>query len=206
MMIAASAGETVSQVGGGICQVSSTLYYCALLGDLEIVTRQNHSYVSSYIDPGLDATVSWGGPDFRFRNNTAYPIRIEAEVSGGYVSIRLMGTDEKDYYIKLEYTIVATEEYATVYEEYPADNAKGYTDGQVLQYGVNGMTVKSYKCRYDKETNELISRDYEATSRYKKKDHILVTIKPEETQPPETSEPTEESTAPSDTPAEENTP
>ena len=56
-------GATVNELGGGICQVSSTLYYCTLIADLEIVTRTAHSYVSSYIPYGMDATVSWGGPN-----------------------------------------------------------------------------------------------------------------------------------------------
>ena len=125
-------GETVSEIGGGICQVSSTLYYCTLLADLEIVTREAHSYVSNYMPYGMDATVSWNGPDFRFRNNTEYPIRIEAEVADGYVKIRLVGTDTKDYYVKMEYEIVGWEAYETVHKEFAPDNEKGYKDGDVV--------------------------------------------------------------------------
>ena len=69
-------GETVDEIGGGICQTSSTLYYAALLSNLEIVKRDCHRYAPSYITFGCDATVSWGGPDFIFRNNTNYPIKI----------------------------------------------------------------------------------------------------------------------------------
>ena len=74
-------------LGGGICQISSTLYYSTLFADLEIVRRYNHGYVSDYIDPGMDATVTWGGADFRFKNNTDYPIRIEAWRADGYVNV-----------------------------------------------------------------------------------------------------------------------
>ena len=69
-------GETVETVGGGICQVSSTIYYAALLGNLEIVERYAHRYVVTYMPLGMDATVSWGGPEFKFRNDTLYPIRL----------------------------------------------------------------------------------------------------------------------------------
>ena len=200
---ALSAGTSTTEIGGGICQVSSTLYYCTLLSDLEILARRSHSLPSSYMPMmGVDATVSWGGPDFRFRNNTNYPIRIEAGVSGGYVKIKLVGTDEKDYYVKMEAKIVDTESPQTIEEKYTAAEAKakGYKDGQVKQQGVTGYTVYSYKCKYDKETDELISRDYEATSNYVKKDKIVIVVESEETDPPATeaptTPPTEEPTTP----------
>ena len=190
---ALQAGTSTTEVGGGICQVSSTLYYCTLLSDLEIVTRRSHSLPSSYMPMmGIDATVSWGGPDFRFKNNTNYPIRIEAEVSGGYVKVKLVGTDEKDYYVKMESKIVEVLNPDTVKETYtPAEaKANGYKNGQVKQQGVTGYTVYSYKCKYDKETDELISREYEATSNYVKKDKIVIVVEAEETEPPATEAPT----------------
>lgn len=200
---ALSAGTATTEVGGGICQVSSTLYYACLLSDMEIVTRRSHSLPSSYMPMmGVDATVSWGGPEFRFRNNTDYPVRIEAEVADGKVKIKLIGTDEKSYYIKMEVKIVEILNFKTVEETYTAAEAAaaGYTNGQVKQQGVTGYTVYSYKCKYDKETNELISRDYEATSNYVKKDKIVIVVLPEETEPPTTEAPTEPP-VPTDPPA-----
>ena len=191
---ALNSGTATTEVGGGICQVSSTLYYGCLLADLEIVTRRSHSLPSSYMPMmGIDATVSWGGPEFRFKNNTNYPIRIEAEVSGGKVKVKLIGTDEKDYYVKMDYKVVEIMNPQTVEEEYTAAEAKalGYTNGQVKQQGVTGYTVYSYKCKYDKETDELISREYEATSNYVKKDKIVIVVIPDETEPPTTEAPTE---------------
>ena len=196
---ALSAGTSTTEVGGGICQVSSTLYYACLLSDMEIVTRRSHSLPSSYMPiMGIDATVSWGGPDFRFKNNTNYPVRIEAEVSGGYVKVKLIGTDEKDYYIKMEAKTVEVLNPATIEEEYTAAEAKalGYTNGQVKQQPVTGYTVYSYKCKYDKETDQLISRDYEATSNYVKKDKIVIVVIPDETEPPATQAPTTPPTTP----------
>lgn len=180
-------GQTVSQIGGGICQVSSTLYYCTLIADLEIVKRSPHSYVSSYMPMGMDAAVSWGGPEFIFRNNTNYPIRIDAEVKGDNVCIKLIGTDEKDYYIKMEYEIIGTRYPETVYEEYESDNPKGYWDGQVIQTAYTGYTVKTFKCKYNKQTDELISRDFCVKSVYKHRDQVIAKIVEKETTPPETT-------------------
>ena len=186
-----SGGKTVQTLGGGICQVSSTIYYCTLIADLEIVSRTAHSYTSSYMPLGMDATVSWGGPEFRFKNNTNYPIRIEAEVSGGYVKIKLIGTDEKDYYIEMEYETLSNTYATTVYEEYAPNNPEGYKDGEVIQTAYNGCTVQTYKCKYDKETKELISREEEALSKYKKRDKIICKIvtAPAPTEAPAATEP-----------------
>lgn len=179
-------GETVQTYGGGICQTSSSLYYCALLADLEIVSRSNHGFVSSYMPLGMDATVDWNGPDFQFRNNTEFPIRIEASASGGNVTVKLIGTDTKDYYVEMEYEVLSTTKPKTVEEE--VEPGSGYKDGQVKTTPYTGYKVQTYKCKYDKETNELISREKEAYSSYSKRDKVVYKIK--ETEP--TTEPTEE--------------
>jgi hypothetical protein len=147
---------------------------------------------------GIDATVSWGGPEFRFKNNTNYPVRIEAEVANNKVKVTLVGTDEKSYYIKMEAKIVDSKKPETIEEEYTAAEAKalGYTNGYVKQQPTTGYTVYSYKCKYDKETDKLISRDYEATSSYVKKDKIVIVVIPEATEPPATEAPTTPPTTP----------
>ncbi len=186
-----SSGETVKTLGGGICQVSSTLYYCTLIADLQIVNRSPHSYVSSYMPMGMDATVSWGGPHFTFKNSTNYPIRIEAKVEDGYVKIQLIGTDEKDYYVEMEYEVIGSESPETIYREYEPDNADGYKDGDVITTAYKGYTVRTYKLKYDKETKELISREEDRVSRYKKRDKVVAKVN-EPTEPPtEAPEPTE---------------
>ena len=187
-----SAGLTVKTLGGGICQVSSTLYYCTLLADLEIVTRSPHSYVSSYMPMGTDATVSWGGPDFAFKNSTNYPIRIEAKVEDGFVHVQLVGTDEKDYYIEMEYEVIGREDPDVVYQDVKEDNPDGYEDGDTIVSAYTGYTVKTYKVKYDKETDELIAREYDRTSRYKKRDKVVARIE-------KPTEPPTEAPAPDDT-------
>ena len=167
-------GETVDTVGGGICQISSSLYYCALLADLEIVDRKNHGYVSSYMPKGMDATVSWPSLDFKFKNNMDYPIRIEAYSNGGTTTVSIYGTDERDYYVKMEYEVLRTIPFSVVYETKSAGS--GYSDGKVLTTPYTGYDVKSYRCKYDKATNELISRTFEANSNYRKRDKVVVRI------------------------------
>ena len=180
-----SSGKTVQDVGGGVCQVSSTIYYCCLISDLEIINRMPHSYESSYMPLGMDATVNWGGPDFTFKNNTNFPIRIETWVADGYVHCKLVGTDEKDYYIEMEYEITGTAGYSIIYEEYPKNNPEGYKDGEVIQTPYKGYWVNTYKLKYDKETGELISREFDRESIYKKRDKIIAKIvkTPDPTEP-----------------------
>ena len=169
-------GATVETVGGGICQPSSTLYHCCLLADLEITLRDCHMYAVSYLPLGIDATISWGAYDYRFRNNTNYPIRIEAWMADGYVHVQLVGTDEKDYYVKMENYVDSVISYKTVYEEMYADNPEGYEDGEQITSPYTGYKVYTYRCKYDKETDELISRDYEDYSEYWARDEVIVKI------------------------------
>ena len=187
-------GKTVDTVGGGICQVSSTLYYACLKADLEIVERYAHGYTVSYMPYGMDATVSWGTLDYKFKNNTDYPIRIEAWVSDGQVHVKLMGTDTKDYYVKMTYeTVDGPHEGKVVYEDYKPDNKEGYVDGEVIQTAYTGRTVKSYRVKYSKATDEQISSTYEATSRYKSRDKIIARVEtPAPTEPPATEAPATE--------------
>lgn len=84
-------GRQTEGVGGGVCQVSSTLYSAALYANLEIVERRSHSLTVAYVPKGQDATVSYGSVDFKFRNNTENPIKIEAVASGGQCKVRILG-------------------------------------------------------------------------------------------------------------------
>lgn len=203
--------QTINTIGGGICQVSSTLYYCALMSDLEITSRINHGFLNTYVPMGMDATVSWGGPEFRFRNDLQYPIRIEAHASGGEVTIKLWGTDTRDYYVKMDYTVLYTKNYQVIEQEMPENNSKGYRDGDVIITPYTGYKVVTYRCKYDKQTNKLLSKVKEAESVYNKRDLVICKIVPEETIPPsqETTPPTEASAPPTEEtmpPPEETTP
>ena len=183
--------ETVNTLGGGICQGSTTLYNCVLQADLEIIEANQHTFISSYVDPGLDAMVSWGTSDLRFVNSTNWPIRVEAYRKEGKMTMRIYGTDEKDYYIKMTYKVMGSTAYETEYKEIdPDNNPKGYKDGQVITTPYVGYYVISYKNKYDKETDELIETKVERESRYSKRDKVIakLLVKEEEEKPTEPTE------------------
>jgi len=185
-------GLTVDTIGGGICQVSSTLYYCTLLADLKIIERWPHGFISNYTDPGMDASVSWPNADLHFANNTGYPIKIVAYRANGNVTVKILGTDTKDYYVEMHYRITSTDPYETIYEEYPPDNEKNYHDGQVLISPYTGYKVLAYKHKYSKADGSLISSTLESTNEYSRRDLVVVKIvesatTPEETVPEETT-------------------
>ena len=163
-------GETVDVVGGGICQTSTTIYYGALLANLEIVERYAHRYVPSYIQKGMDATVSWGGPEFRFRNNTSYPIRIEVIYEKSTLTVNIYGTKTDDTYVKMTHEVLSTDPYVTIYQE---TSDLPYGKQQQKQSGYTGYKVKSYRNIYDGNGN-LISSTLEAISNYKRRDEIIL--------------------------------
>ncbi len=131
-----SGTNLVDTPGGGICQVSSTLYLSAMYAELEIVDRVSHGYPASYIPIGLDATVSWGKPDLKIQNNRDYPIKIVAEECDGFVRVWIMGTETRDYYVRMAFGS-SSDRYA-----------------------------KSYVCKYDCQTDELLSKEDGALSSY----------------------------------------
>ena len=162
-------GETVDEVGGGVCQTSSTLYYACLRSNLEITERYAHRYVPAYIDWGMDATVSWGGPDYKFTNNTNYPIKIVATYSGGYLTIKILGTNVDGTSVKMTNEVLSSTPWETVYkddETLPAGTEK------VTTTPYTGYKVKSYRNVYDAD-GKLISSTYEATSDYKVRNKVI---------------------------------
>lgn len=154
-------GQVVQEVGGGICQVSSTLYNAVLYSNLEIVERYNHGFKPSYVKPGLDATVSWGGPDFKFKNNRNYPIRIKTDTSGKVLKIYIYGLKtDNDYTVKLDAQYVSNVPYKTIYQK---DSSLASGESKVIQNGSNGCKTATYKYLYDSNgtlvSSECISRD-----------------------------------------------
>lgn len=91
-------GKVSQDIGGGICQVSSTLYNTALRANLEIVKRSNHRFATGYVPLSTDATVSWGGPEFIFKNSRKYPIKIVSTVNGGRIKVDIYGCKEETEY------------------------------------------------------------------------------------------------------------
>ena len=162
-------GETVDEVGGGVCQTSSTIDYACLRANLEITERYAHRYVPAYIDWGMDVTVSWGGPDYKFTNNTDYPIKIVATYSGGYLTVKILGTNVDGTYAKMTNEVLSKTNWETVYkddETLPAGTEK------VTTTPYTGYKVKSYRNVYSAD-GKLISSTYEATSDYKVRNKVI---------------------------------
>lgn len=163
-------GETVDTIGGGICQVSSTIYYAALLANLEIVERYAHRYAPSYITWGMDATVSWGGPEFKFKNNTGYPIRMDVTYKNNQIAVSIVGTKTDDTYVKMTYSVLGDTPYET---EYIETDDLPYGTEQQKQSPYTGHQVVSYRNVYD-GGGKLISQDLEAKSNYKSRNRIIL--------------------------------
>ena len=137
-----SGGKVVDGIGGGICQISSTLYNAVLLANLDIVERRNHQFVTSYLGAGRDATVVYGAIDFRFKNTRKYPVKIQASAKNGIATVSIYGIkEENEYDFKFSTKTVATIPYSTQYIE---DNTLEIGKEVVEQKGANGIKTQTY--------------------------------------------------------------
>lgn len=136
-------GKVIQEIGGGICQVSSTLYNAVLYANLEIVSRSNHYFQCSYVDAGRDATVSWGSVDFKFKNNRTYPIEIVSKGKNGVVTITIKGIkEEKEYEVIISSKVKSIIDQEIKYED---DNTIEEGKQTVEQVGHNGCISETYK-------------------------------------------------------------
>ena len=152
-------------IGGGICQISSTLYNAVLKANLEIVERHNHSYVTSYCAAGRDATVSYGSLDFKFKNSRKYPIKIVASIGGGVATASIFGIKEEPEYV-VEITSSVTSNIPAP-ENRVEDPSLPAGQEVVVKKGTNGCRSVTYKTVYDTNGNKIssqqISSDYYGT-------------------------------------------
>lgn len=162
-------GKVVQAYGGGICQVSTTLYNSVLYANLEIVERYNHSYAVSYVPAGRDATVSYGGKDFKFKNNRNYPIKIVANAKNGVVNISLKGIKEdKEYDIEISSSVLSTTPFETTYQD---NNTLAEGKQKIIQKGHNGYKSKAYKIV--KYNGKVISKTLLSSDTYKPMNRII---------------------------------
>ncbi|MDR2615030.1 MAG: VanW family protein [Oscillospiraceae bacterium] len=165
-----SGGRTVQEIGGGICQVSSTIYDCVLHADLEVTDRRNHQFIVTYLPVGNDATVNWGTTDFKFKNSTTHPLRIDATVDGRDLSVKLVGTKQGGGYVKIESETISTKDYTTVEIE---DETIEPGTTKVDTSGHYGYVVDTYKYRYD-ENGTLLEKVYVSRSTYNAQNRIIL--------------------------------
>ncbi len=132
-----------SDIGGGICQVSSTLYNAALRANLSIVERNPHIYMVAYVPLGLDASVSYGTQDLKFANNTKWPLRIDGHItSDNKIEFAITGTNENpSFEIVIQSVVIELIPYTTEYKE---DNMIPDGAKKLLQRGMNGAVVDTY--------------------------------------------------------------
>lgn len=206
-------GRVVPTLGGGICQISSTLYDAVVMANLDIVERENHMFLTSYVGEGKDATVAYGSIDFRFKNTRKYPIIIKSTVSNGIATIEIFGVkEEKEYEIELQSQRVYSTAWKTIYE---TDKSLKPGTEKVVQGAMNGcksVTYKVYKLNGVEVSRELLSTDiYDPMNRIIHKGPAVskkptttkpVTEKPE-TEKPATENPTTEKPT-TETPTQEN--
>ena len=162
-------GKVVQAYGGGICQVSTTLYNAVLYANLEIVERYNHSYSVSYVPASRDATVSYGGKDFKFKNSRTYPIKIEAVAKNGVVSVSIEGIkEEKEYDIEIKSTTLSTTPYKTTYQD---NSSMQEGKEKVIQVGHNGMKSQAYIIK--KYNGKIISKELLNADTYQPMNKII---------------------------------
>ena len=164
-----SGGKVVDGLGGGICQLSSTLYNAVMFANLEVTKRYNHQFITSYVEPGRDATVAYGSKDFKFKNNRTYPIKIKVSINSGIAKVDIYGIKEEPKYdISFDIETVEIIPYKT---EYKTDSSLSANTEQVTQKGVNGLIVKVYKVT--KLNGVSVSRDFISKDKYNAIDEVI---------------------------------
>ncbi len=137
-----SAGQVVDGIGGGICQISSTLYNAVLRANLGIVERKNHQFVTSYVEAGMDATVVYGTTDFKFKNTRKYPVKIVASAKNGVAVVSIYGIkEETEYTFSFRTVTISTLPTSTKYVDDPTLAAG---TEKIKQKGANGKKTETY--------------------------------------------------------------
>jgi len=153
-------GKVVKMIGGGICQVSSTLYNTVLYANLDIIERYNHMFKTDYVEPGKDATVVYGSLDFKFKNTRTNPIMIKASASGGLLEIKIIGIKEKiEYEVELITNVI---EYIPFDVKYEDDYTLKSGEEKLMQGGIQGcksITYRILKMNGQEKSKEVLSTD-----------------------------------------------
>ena len=153
--------RVVDGVGGGICQVSSTLYNSVLLADLKIVSRTNHSMPVAYVPMGRDATVSYGAIDFVFENNKKYPVKIVAKSANRNLTIEIYGVKQDDTVIEI---VTENAGYIPYSTKEVVDETLNSGEKKIVKNGSNGTIVNTYKVY--KKNGVIIDKQHTSKSTY----------------------------------------
>ena len=163
-------GAVVDGIGGGICQISSTLYNAVLKANMQIVERRNHQFITSYVPEGRDATVAYGVTDFKFKNTRKYAIKIKATASNGVATISIYGIKENpEYNITFETKTVST---IPVTEKYIEDNTIAEGTEEIKQKGANGCVTETYIIK--SLNGQVVSKDLLSKDTYSAMQRIIL--------------------------------
>lgn len=159
-------GKVVDSYGGGICQVSTTLYVAVLKAELEVTERYSHSMIVHYVDPSMDAAIAEGLKDLKFINNTDAPIYIEASADGSTLHFAIYGHETRDpnRTVRYESETTSTEDPTPGLTE---DANASFGTIEQTSYGYQGSTARLWKIVNDNgnETKEQVnSSTYRMTS------------------------------------------
>lgn len=159
-------GKVVDSLGGGICQVSSTLYNAVLLSELEVTERHNHSMIVSYVEPSADAAIAESsGKDLKFINNTDYPIYVESyTTSDKTVTVTIYGVEQRDAGHSIKYVSEVTETIPPSADVITADSSLALGIVSISD-AHTGYKAKLWKVVY--ENGREVSREQVNTSSYK---------------------------------------
>ena len=158
-------GKVVDSYGGGICQVSTTLYNAVLKAELEVVERHNHSMIVTYVDPSKDAAIAEGLMDFQFANNTEYPVFISGYAYGGELTFTIYGHETRDPNRTVEYvsetTSTTNPEGVKLYAA--SDQPVGYlAQTQSAHQGLTAVLWKYVTAKGETTTEQVNSSTYQA--------------------------------------------
>lgn len=161
-------GKVVQMIGGGICQISSTLYDAVVYANLEIVERHNHVFTTSYVGAGKDATVVYGSLDFQFKNNRQYPIKIVSSLQSGIATVNIYGIkEETEYDVEISTTILNYIPYNVIYEDDASLSSGTENVTQNGQKGCKSITYKILKQNGTEVSRSVLSTDtYEPMHKY----------------------------------------
>ena len=162
-------GKVVPDVGGGVCQVSSTIYNTALLANMQIVERSNHMFTTGYVAASRDATVYYGSLDFVFKNSRKYPIKMVASANGGVCKVSIYGIkEEKEYEVIIQSKITSYINPTTIYKEDPT-----LEEGKeiVEQTAIIGCRSEGYKIL--KLNGKIVSQTLLSKDTYKSRNKIV---------------------------------
>lgn len=163
--------ELIQGPGGGICQVTTTLYDAILLAKLQILERSHHSMPLGYVKPGQDATIAEDSIDFRFKNSTGYPVCLSAAVSGSRIDIRVLGRKGPgEQKVKLVSQVLA--EYPPGRDEIAVDDSLADGEKVVVKEARKGLRVALYRETYT-AGGELLERERISEDYYRPSDGLV---------------------------------